>query len=490
MIIPKYLEGVDFTGFNLYLPGQIRYQPIEQLGAYFGHDVTYAGVGAVELANLDVLREIEVIPAEDYETLSKEQRVLVMQIRATEVDEIERKLKHDIRAWLHRAQQILDRRIGRWGHIPLTSYDALESGRQLTYVSAFRDVIRVLTANAIQLLGDKAEQFANNVQIGRSHGQHGLPITVGFWLATILYRCLYNIKAMEGFSNALVGKISGAMGPYNAQVGMRFLQRCGFSTYEECVLAKIGLKPSPISTQILPPEPLAYFLFSAAMLSASIAQFGRDCRHLMRTEIGEVAEDFGKDQVGSSTMAHKRNPVTFEQLEGTWLRTKNELGKVLDSLISEHQRDLVGSSLMRDFPIILVNLVLQLNALLRKDKERKLPFLQRISINDEALQRNLAMSANVVLGEPMYIAIQMAGYTGDAHNLVNHQLVPIAQRKSCSLVEALADIASNDTELAEVTQRIPTEIKELLLDAKQYIGLAPQKTREIVEISRAWVGSF
>ena len=145
------------------------------------------------------------------------------------------------------------------------------------------------------------------------------------------------------------------------------------------------------------------------MTAAPLAQLGRDCRHLMRSEIAEVGEPFDKGQVGSSTMAHKRNPINFENLEGMYIRTKNEFGKVLDTLISEHQRDLVGSCVMRDFPIIIVNLRQQLDTLLRRKEDDPTPFLARLTVNSDALRKNLLQSAKVILAEPIYIALQITG---------------------------------------------------------------------------------
>ena len=263
---------------------------------------------------------------------------------------------------------------------------------------------------------------------------------------------------------------------------MRLQDCCGTVSFEERVLAKLGLSPAPISTQILPPEPLSYFLFSCIMLSAALAQFGRDCRHLMRTEIAEVAESFEDDQAGSSTMPFKRNPIHFEQLEGMWIRTKNEFGKVLDTTISEHQRDLVGSSVERDFPTILVNLQVQLNALLRKNK-KGVPFLSRITVDKAALEKNLQRSANVVSGELLYIALQMAGYEGDAHELVNRELTPQAQSTGKSVLDVLEEKAAQDESLARVLASIPRETYDILVHPERNIGLARDKALMIADLA-------
>jgi adenylosuccinate lyase len=449
---------------NLILPGNPRYQP-KQMVPVFGYDNLYKKVALVEIATLETLGEIGVIPEEEIKKLDDKAKKELLNIKTTEVDKIEREItRHDIRAWVRRAQEILDKDLAKWVHIPLTSYDVIDTARVLQF-------------------RDQVEKFSSQIQIGRTHGQHALPVTVGFWLATILNRVVYNWEKMDFHCENLVGKISGAVGAHNAQLGLKFSDSNSKETFEKKVLEKLDLKPAKISTQILPPEPLSYFLFSCASLSATLGQFGRDSRHLMRSEIAEVMESFEKGQVGSSTMAHKRNPINFENLEGKWLRTKNEFGKVLDTLISEHQRDLVGSSVARDYPIILINLQHQLNTLIRENKEG-VTFLERLSVNEEACRENFSKNANVILAEPLYIALQMAGYTEDAHELVNRQLVPEARKENKALIDVLEEKMKEDENLNSIAKNIPREIWELLKQPENYIGDSKEKALEIVNYSK------
>lgn len=468
---------------NLILPGNPRYQP-KEMKDFFGYDNLYHGLAQVEIATLETLGEIGIIPAEEMETLRPELKEKLLAIPTSQVDKIEKEITHhDVRAWIRKAQEIMNNALAQWVHIPLTSYDPLDTGRIIQFHSAYQKALKPSLKEVVGLLADLVEKFAGQLQIGRTHGQHALPITVGFWLATILQRILYNWKQMEIYSEGLVGKISGAVGAYNAQVGLQLEQRCGSKTFEARVLEKLGLSPAKISTQILPPEPLAYFLFSCIMTSASFGQLGRDCRHLMRTEIAEVMESFEKDQVGSSTMAHKRNPINFENLEGMWLKTKNEFGKVLDTLISEHQRDLVGSCVVRDYPIILVNLQQQLNTLTRKNKQGT-PFLSRISVDPKACQKNFNASSNlIILSEPLYIALQMAGYQGDAHELVNRTLVPEAKITGLPLIEVLKNLPDGE----KIIEKIPGEVCRLLYQPENYTGKAEEKAKEIVFSARQWI---
>jgi adenylosuccinate lyase len=472
---------------NLMLPGNPRYQP-KSLVEIFGYDNLYQPMIEVELAVLEVLNEIGVIPQEDFALLTPEVRANVLQIRTTEVDLLERKVtKHDIRALVRKIQERVDEKLRRWIHVPLTSYDTIETGRVLQFARSYEKVVGPETDRVIGLFADLADKYAGTLQIGRTHGQHAIPITVGFWLATILNRLVYNSGMMENFAFNLVAKISGAVGAHNAVYGLEIASRCGGFSFEDRVLEKIGLKAANISTQIMPPESLAYFLYSCAMTSATLGQMGRDCRHLMRSEIAEIGEPFVEGQVGSSTMAQKRNPITFENTEGMWWRTKNEFGKVMDALISEHQRDLVGSSLARDFPIIIVNLVTQLETFLREDEKTKKPFLERFTVNEENCRRNFKANANVILAEPIYIALQMAGYQGDAHELVSRQAVPLSLKMNQPLIMSLCELAGMDEELCHAFRQIPNEVIDLLRRPDLYIGNATEQAKQIALEAKAYI---
>src|SRR3989344_6425359 len=268
---------------NLALPGNPRYQP-KSLQPYFGYDALMRPVGEVELASLEVLAEVGVIPASDIAILTPDIRKAVLDIRTTRVDEVERKVtRHDIRAWVQIAKEIVGPTLGRWVHVVLTSYDPIETARSLQYCRAHDEVVKPSIVEVSSIFVEHIRRSANTLQIGRTHGQHALPITVGFWLATLLSRVLTNIGQMDYFARGLVGKVSGAVGAHNAQIGLGIAAHCGNTSFDERVLHKLGLNLAPISTQILPPEPLAYYLYSACMLSAVLAHFGRDCRHLMRS---------------------------------------------------------------------------------------------------------------------------------------------------------------------------------------------------------------
>lgn len=462
---------------NLFMPGDPRYQP-RSLRPYFGHDRLVNFQVEVELAAMHALAELGIIPSDDYALLSDEVVQELHAITTTEVDEIEKTTKHDIRALVIAMQRRMPERLKRWVHIPLTSYDVIDTARALMYRSAHEDVVQPLLKKVIRSFESQARRYATAQQMGRTHGQHALPITVGFWLATILSRLVYAARELDRAASRLCGKVSGPVGAFNAQVALKIYEGNQRQTFEEMVLSHLDVPPSSMSTQIVPPEPLAEYLFAITLVSAALGQFGRDARHLMRTEIGELSEPFSASQTGSSTMAHKRNPITFENEEGMWLNVKLEFGKVLETLVSEHQRDLVGSSLARSFPSLVVRLVYQLERLLATSAEDDRPFIERVVPDYEACQRNLAMQGDLTLAEPLYIALQMAGYDGDAHHLVNHTIVEHAKKNRMSLYDAMIDVTVADHALAEIWERVPAEMKLVLQDPKKYAGVAVAKTRE------------
>lgn len=476
---------------NLSLPGNPRYQP-KDLQEVFGYDNLYHCIAEVEIATMRTLAEIGVMPESDIQHLTPEVEAALLAITTSEVDVVERnETKHDIRAWVKIAQSKMDPALRRWVHVPLTSYDVIDSARALQFSRAHQ-VVSKLTKELVAELIVHVERYKSVPQIGRTHGQHALPITVGFWFATVLQRLVDNAKSADRAAAFLVGKIAGPVGAYNAQVGLGITARCGEKSFEERVLDKLGLCSAPICTQIVPPEYLADYLFACMKLSATLGQFGRDGRHLMRTEIGELSEPFEVGQVGSSTMAHKRNPINFENLEGTWQKNQAEFLKVFYTMVSEHQRDLTGSCISRDFPTIVVNLVSQLNTLLRKDSQGT-PFISRLRVDEERVRANLIQQGDDILAEPMYIALQMAGFEGDAHHLVNHIALPNKQKHGGTLYDAvihgaLSEHFNGDEAAADkVYENLPQGFALMCETPGAYFGLAEEKAMQVAEYAELYL---
>jgi len=460
------------------LEGLRRYQP-QKLIKYMGYDREVLYWIDIELAKLEVDAELGRIPPEIYALLDDTVIEKIYQITMSMVDEYEREFtKHDVRALVLCILENLPDDLKPYVHHPMTSFDVRDTAMALEFKKVFEEVIERSIRRFLLILAKRVKELAYQPQIGRTHGQHAIPITVGFWLANFLYRGFYCLVEMRHYKCGLRGKISGAVGAYNAQEAFG-IYKTGKGRYEDLVLEKLGLKASQISSQIVPPEPIANFLHSFVLFSGMLGNLGRDVRNLSRTEIKEVFEPFSKTQTGSSAMPHKRNPIISENAEGLSKIIKNNYFNVLDNLISEHQRDLTGSAISRTFGSIIVLFQKQLNNWLRKDQQGK-TYLERLVINKEALERNLKMSSHVYMSELLWPALSMAGLE-NAHDYVNHSLVPQANSEF-PLIDVLFKEAEKNEELSSIINKIPDKILNLMREPDKYVGRAAEKALEIVNL--------
>lgn len=479
--VEELIEASKSKPYNPGMPGNLRYQP--QSGVpFFGFDNTIRYEIAVEFALWRVLAKLGVIPSESAALLTDELREnLCNEITTTLRELVEKSItKHDVRALVIIIQNILKRffaeSLAKWTHFSATSYDIIDTGRILAYKQAFWGMTFPALLKLISNIKGKILEFSGEIQIGRTHGQHALPITVDFWLATILNRIVDISEHLLMYESELKGKFSGAVGACNAQVALGLEEKAQGMfgrSFEELVMEELGLKPALISTQILPPEPLARFLHEHTLLSAALAQLARDCRILQKSEIREIFEGFDVKQVGSSTMAHKRNPIGMEGVEGIGIIVKDEYHKVEDVLISDNQRDGTGMSVAREFAGIVVLVQHQLETLNR--------VVPKISIDKKSLERNFNMNRHLILSEEVYLAMILYGYEGDAHEFVNHTLVPISQKSGKYLIEELVILSESNKELALVVQNMPSSLVQLLRSPEKVTGMATQKSIEVIE---------
>lgn len=464
---------------NIAMPGNPRYQPTS-LVPFFGYDNLTRPWARLEWALLETLAESGVMPDRIARHIAAPILERMLETTMTAVDRRERVTGHDVAAYAELIGECLPpeaKELAPWVHFSATSFDIRDSAMVLAFKDAYTNVMKPVLAEAMGAMAEKAERYANTVQIGRTHGQHAIPITAGFWLATVLGRLLNCAERLDTIVGELRGKFSGAVGAYNAQVLFGLVTQAGvYPRFEESVLAKVGLKPALISSQILSPEPLADFLHALVLLSGALAQFASDCRQLMRTEIGEVAEEFSSTQQGSSTMSHKRNPVTFEGIEGIHALVRSEYGNVLANLVSEHQRDLRGSSISRQYPAVMVLTQYQL--------ERTLGVLKRMVIDEQALERNFLVSKHVCMAEALQLALRRFGYAGEVHRFFSQAVVPMASPEK-PVWQVILELALKNEGLLGTLSRIPIEIRNVIQDPRQYTGLAEnQALRVAVETRR------
>jgi len=390
------------------------------------------------------------------------------QITAEEVYVEEERIKHDIRALVN----CIKRRVSDEGkpyiHMTATSFDISDTANAARFKGVIEKIVLPALIDLEKTLIEIACREAGTIQIGRTHGQHAVPITFGFAIANYVSRlgeCIFSIKRL---SKELVGKFSGAVGAYNASS----LFVSDPEEFEKCVLEELAttkngikLKPAEISTQIVPPEPMIRVLSELILTGGVLANLSRDMRHLQRTEIGEVGEEFLPDQVGSSTMPQKRNPINFENVESLWKVLIGHLSTIYLNQISEHQRDLTNSAAERTYPEIIVYLVSMTRRLNRT--------MKKLRVDKANIKRNFDLQKDLIIAEPLQLILSALDHP-DAHEKVR-QLTLKAQENRKSLQE----LALSDNELKPYFEKMTINQRRIISDPSLYTGIADQQARKV-----------
>ena len=395
------------------------------------------------------------------ESVVKEVAEAIGHVSTQEVYDEEDRIHHDIRALVNCLQARVSEKARPYIHMGATSFDIVDTANTLR----FRDVTHKVVLPALLALEAQliliTMREAETVQIGRTHGQHAVPITFGFAVAEYVNRLGDCIVQLKERAKGLVGKFSGAVGAYNAS--SLLLEHP--ELFEEMVLEELGLKPAIHSTQIVPPEPIARFLNEIVMAAGVLANLARDMRHLQRTEIAEVGESFGHDQVGSSTMPQKRNPIRFENVESLWKMLIGRMTTVLLDQVSEHQRDLTNSASSRTYGETVSYFVVMVKRLTK--------VMSTLEVDRSNMKRNLQLQQGLVAAEPLYILLATLEHP-NAHEAVR-QLTLQAQQTG----ETLWQIAAKDSEIAPYLDRMTPAQRKVLSDPTTYTGVAATKAMAV-----------
>ncbi|MDQ2914824.1 MAG: lyase family protein [Chloroflexota bacterium] len=386
-------------------------------------------------------------------------------ITAQEVAEEETRTRHDVRALVNVIRAQVPDEAKRFVHLGATSYDIVDTANALRYRECIDRVVVPTVAVLIAKCISIAEAEADTAQIGRTHGRHAEPVTFGFAMAEYVSRLGDRLEQLRLAARRLPGKLSGAVGAYNALALLTENPRA----LERRFLASLSLHAAPVSTQIVPPEgwtDLAHACVSSLGVMANLAD---DMRQLQRSEIGEVAESFAAEQVGSSTMPHKRNPVSFENVKSIWKAIAPRMLTTYMDQISEHQRDLTNSASQRFLGEILAATTYAAGRLASS--------LDGMRVDRDRLKANLSMSRGAIAAEPLYVLLAKYGHP-DAHEVVR-RLTLEAERGSRSLLE----VATLDTELREYLTKFTADERRILERPEEYRGLSAEVARDIAS---AW----
>jgi len=437
-----------------------------ELAKYLSEDAMIRYELRVEAALTRGLSKRGICPVTAAEEVSR----ACAEITPEEVYAEEEKTKHNIRALVNCIQRRVSAAAKPFVHFTATSVDIMDTANALRFMEANRDLVLPMTACLLRILIKLAKENKDTVQVGRTHGQHAVPITFGFAMAQYVSRLGGRWEAMAKTGANLRGKLAGAVGAYNA--ASLFVDDP--VAFEEEVLAELDIKPSPISTQIVQAEFLADYIHSVISAFGVLANLADDLRHLQRSEIAEVSEAFGEHQVGSSTMPHKRNPWNFENVKSMWKEFMPRMTTLYLDQISEHQRDLTNSASGRFVPEIVIGYLASV--------QRLINVLSRLRVDQEQLRRNLEISKEMVIAEPLYLLLANAGHP-NAHEAVR-RLTLLSQETGRTLRELLPE----QQELQPYLERFTPEQRRVLEQPETYTGLAARKTVAICAEWEAKIG--
>ena len=362
----------------------------EAMGRLWTDETKFSTWLEVEIAICEGWNRLGVIPDEDLREIRRKAAVHVDRI-----NELEKITRHDVIAFVSAVGETVGPS-ARFIHLGVTSSDVLDTALAVVLKRAsaliFEDIDAIMA-----VLKRRAYEFKGAPQMGRSHGIHAEPLTFGLKLALWYEEMKRNRRrfeaAVEGIS---VGKISGAVGTF-ANVDPQV---------EAYVCEKLGLKPAPISTQIIQRDRHAHFFTTLAVMAGTLEKMATEIRHLQRTEVLEVEERFAKGQKGSSAMPHKRNPVGSENICGLARMIKSNAQASLDNIALWHERDISHSSVER---IIAPDSCILIDYMLNRMKN----ILDGLIVYPERMLENINRTHGLIYSQRVLLALIDKGVPRD-----------------------------------------------------------------------------
>jgi len=416
----------------------------------------------VEVALAWAHAEVGNIPRKDAEkiaTVASLQRVKLSRIK-----ELESEIKHDV-ASIVRALAEASGSSGAYVHLGATSYDVVDTVNALQLKQAL-ELIEEKLYGFEMILVEKSVQYKNTLMIGRTHGQHALPITLGFKFAVWMREISRHIERIRQCKERVsVGKMTGAVGT-QAGLGKNAVK------IQELVMRRLGIEAADISTQIVQRDRHGELVCVLALVASSLENFASEIRELQRPEIGELFERFEvENQVGSSTMPHKRNPEICERICGLARIVRSLVIPALEGVTTWHERDLTQSSaerfifpetcILTDYMLFLMSNVM---ASLRVDEQRML--------------KNIRLTEGRAMSEAVMIALVKKGMNRqEAHELLR-KLTIKSETEARHFKEILQE---NKTVCRKLNERELDEAlnpRNYLGNVMEQIDLMVRKTRE------------
>ncbi len=389
----------------------IKRYTLPQMGKIWEDEFKYSTWLKIEILACEARAEMGDIPKEDVEIIRKKANFKVDRIL-----EIEEETKHDVIAFLTNVAEYVGPE-SRHIHYGMTSSDILDT--TLSY--QMKTAGEILLSDLIhfkEVLKKRAVEHKKTICVGRSHGIHAEPTTYGLKFALWYEEAKRNIKRLESAIRSIsVGQISGAVGTFDHLS----------PKVEEYVCEKMGLKPAPVSTQVIQRDRHAEFLSTLAIIGASLEKIAVEIRHLQRTEVLEAEEFFSKGQKGSSAMPHKRNPIVSERVTGLARLLRSNAMAALENVALWHERDISHSSVER---IIVPDSCITLNYMF----SLMIKLIDNLLIYPENAIENLNKTRGLVFSQKILLKLVEKGATReDAYKMVQTPAMKVWEDKSTNL---------------------------------------------------------
>ena len=379
-----------------------RYARVE-MSSKWTMEAKYQAWLAVELAVVKAWNRLGLIPDDDAKKIIENASFSVERI-----DEIEAVTRHDLIAFTTSVAESLGEE-SRWFHYGMTSSDTVDTAVALQIRDSLKLVIKDVKM-VMKSIKKRAKEHKYTLMVGRSHGIHGEPITFGLVLAVWydeMRRHLKNLK--ESLKVISVGQISGAMGNF-AHAPLKL---------EEYAMEELGLKPAPISNQVIQRDRYARVATALALLASSIEKFAVQVRHWQRTEVYEAEEFFAKGQKGSSAMPHKRNPILTENITGLARIIRAYATPAMENVALWHERDISHSSTERFW---LPDSFITTDFMLHRFNG----VISKLTVMPENMIKNLNLTGGLVFSQRVLLELPKAGVSReDAYKIVQRNAMRV-----------------------------------------------------------------
>jgi adenylosuccinate lyase len=374
----------------------------------------------IEAHACDAQAELGVIPKANADAVWKARDV---EFDVARIDAIEAETKHDVIAFLTHLAEIVGNDEARFVHQGMTSSDVLDTTFNVQLVRA-ADILIADLEGLLAALKRRAYEHKETIRIGRSHGIHAEPTTMGLTFARFYAEMDRNLSRMrDARAEIATGAISGAVGTF-ANIDPRV---------EEHVCDKLGLVPEPISTQVIPRDRHAAFFATLGVIASSVENVATEIRHMQRTEVLEAAEFFSMGQKGSSAMPHKKNPVLTENLTGLARLVRMTVIPAMENVALWHERDISHSSVERNIgPDATVTLDFAL--------ARLTGVIDKLLVYPDNMIDNMNKFPGLVMSQRVLLALTQAGVSReDAYRLVQRNAMKVWDHRTDFREELLAD---------------------------------------------------